>query len=264
MSWAPTTHDLPATARHHLARGDAELIYHPYGTATWRVVLRSGSVLYLKAGYAGGYPSLAGERERMLWLRSRGVPVPEVVDAGGDDRVEWLLTIALPGLSATDPEHLHRPERTVAILAEGLRVFHDVDPAGCPFEFTAPTALRHVAARVRAGSVDPAGFHDDHRHMTPAAALQRLRATAPDSEDLVVCHGDYCFPNMTIAGGRVVGYLDVGEAGLADRWRDIAVGTWAATWNVGPGFEDLFVRTYGIEWDRDRTAFYRLLFDLES
>jgi kanamycin kinase len=69
---------------------------------------------------------------------------------------------------------------------------------------------------------------------------------------------------MTIAGGRVVGYLDLGDVGLADRWRDIAVGTWATTWNVGPGFEDLFVRTYGIEWDRDRTAFYRLLFDLES
>jgi aminoglycoside 3'-phosphotransferase-2 len=264
MRSAPTVAQLPAPARRYLSRGAAALFYHPYDTATWRVTPRHGPTLYLKAAHAGRYPSLAGERDRLRWLAGRDVSVPEVVDAGADERVEWLVTVALPGLPATDPAHLSRPVRTVTALAEGLRAFHEIDPTGCPFDHTAPAMLSHVAARVAAGDVDPAGFGDEHRHLTPHAALAQLRAMAPEHEDLVVCHGDYCFPNMTLADGRVVGFLDVGEAGLADRWRDLAVATWSTTWNVGPGYEDLFLRAYGSEWDRERTAFYRLLFDLES
>lgn len=81
---------------------------------------------------------------------------------------------------------------------------------------------------------------------------------------MVVCHGDYCLPNVMIATGRVVGYLDLGEAGVAERRRDLAVATWSVTWNVGPGFEDLFLDAYGTDWDVPRRDFYRLLYDLES
>ena len=86
----------------------------------------------------------------------------------------------------------------------------------------------------------------------------------PTSEDLVVCHGDYCFPNILISGGDAVAYVDLGELGVADRWWDLAVASWSATWNVGPGFEDAFLAAYGIEPDRQRMAYYRLLYDLVS
>lgn len=61
-----------------------------------------------------------------------------------------------------------------------------------------------------------------------------------------------------------MGYLDLGEVGLSDRWRDLAVGTWSVTWNVGPGYEDLFLAAYGTDWDTARRDLYRLLYDLES
>jgi kanamycin kinase len=65
-------------------------------------------------------------------------------------------------------------------------------------------------------------------------------------------------------GGAVTGYVDVAELGVADRWWDIAVGAWSVTWNVGPGWEDLFYEAYGVQPDTDRIAFYRLLYDLTS
>jgi len=91
--------------------------------------------------------------------------------------------------------------------------------------------------------------------------LERLR---PASEDLVVCHGDYCFPNVLIEGDEVTGFVDLGELGVADRWWDLAVATWSVTWNAGPGWEDVFLEAYGVERDQARTAFYRLLYDLVS
>jgi kanamycin kinase len=71
-------------------------------------------------------------------------------------------------------------------------------------------------------------------------------------------------PNVLIDDGAVTGYLDLGELGVADRWWDLAVATWSCDWYVGPGWQDLFLDTYGIERDDDKIEFYRLLYDLAS
>jgi len=34
---------------------------------------------------------------------------------------------------------------------------------------------------------------------------------------------------VLLGAGRVVGYLDLGEVGIADRSRDLAVATWSMT-----------------------------------
>ena len=87
---------------------------------------------------------------------------------------------------------------------------------------------------------------------------------APDTEDLVVCHGDYCPPNVVLRGGVVRGYVDLGELGVADRWWDVAVGAWSAGWNFGDEYEALFYESYGMAPDGARIEFYRLLYDLVS
>jgi len=98
---APTCDQLPWRAREHLATGRSRLIYNPYATATWRTTRPSGQVFYLKAAFVGVYPSLAAERDRCVWLHSRGAPVPEVIDRDDDGVVEWLLTAGLTGIDAT-------------------------------------------------------------------------------------------------------------------------------------------------------------------
>ena len=120
-----------------------------------------------------------------------------------------------------------------------------------------------AAAGWRPATSTRRGFHECHAHLTAAAALAELEATAPDGEDLVVCHGDYCPPN-SCSRGRVTGYVDLGELGVADRWSDVAVGAWSIGWNFGAEHEALFYESYGIEPDPARIRFYRLLYDLVS
>ena len=55
-----------------------------------------------------------------------------------------------------------------------------------------------------------------------------------------------------------------GELGVADRWWDLAVATWSLTWNLGPGWEDLFLERYGIDADPERIGYFRLMYDLTS
>src|SRR5262249_27114957 len=202
---------------------------------------------------------------RVQWA-SRCLPGPIVLDAGSGDEIEWLLTDALAGLDTTRHPLLAEPEAVVTILARGLADFHGRAPvAQCPFDFRVATAIGHAHDRVREGIATENDLHTEYAHLTIDAALAELEQRRPVSEDLVVCHGDYCFPNVLLDdAGRVTGYVDLGELGVADCWWDIAVGAWSTTWNVGPGYEDLFYDAYGVERDDDRITFYRLLYDLAS
>ena len=54
----------------------------------------------------------------------------------------------------------------------------------------------------------------------------------------------------------------LGSLGVADRWADLAVATWSTEWNYGPGWDDDLLAAYGVHTDPERTAYYRLLWDL--
>jgi aminoglycoside phosphotransferase len=238
-----------------------ELVQAPYSTATWKLTSTEGEVHFAKVARKDLYPTLAHERDRTTWARSV-LPVPQVLGYGADDDVEWLVTSSLPGTDATRVKD--DPEAVVRALAEGLRRFHEASADGCPFDFTLDAAVEHCIARVEAGMETWDDLHEDFKHHTPQTALEELLATRPSSEDVVVCHGDYCFPNMLMEDGVVTGYLDLGELGLADRWWDIAVGAWSVTWNVDARLEPVFYEAYGVEPDPERVRFYRLMYDLAS
>ena len=234
-------------------------------STTWRLRHRpDGRMRFLKVKRAGHHPTALDESARMQWA-SLFLPVPIVLDAGSANDLEWLLTDALAGTDATRHPLLSDPEAIVALLARGLAVFHTRAPvAQCPFDFQAAGAIAHVRERVRAGIATGRDLHPEHAHLTMDAALGELERLRPALEDLVVCHGDYCPPNILITDWRAVGFVDLGELAVADRWCDLAIGTWSTTWNYGPGFEALYLAAYGAEPDPERQAFYRLLYDLSS
>jgi kanamycin kinase len=239
----------------------------PEKSTTWRLerAAPDGRVRFLKVTRAGHHPTALDESARMHWA-SLFLPVPIVLDAGSGSDVEWMLTDALPGKDATRHRLLSDPEVIVPLLAHGLADWHArTAVAQCPFDFRAAVAIAHARERVRAGIATRTDLHPEYAHLTMDAALAELERLRPASEDLVVCHGDYCFPNVLLDDdGAIIGYVDLGELGVADRWWDVAVGAWSTTWNVGPGYEDLFYATYGVERDDDRITFYRLLYDLAS
>lgn len=229
----------------------------------WRLECPGRPDRYLKVKRAGAFPALADETARLRWARPY-VSVPTVLDQGSNADLDWLVTDSLAGQPAVDQPEPFGP--VVVACALGLREFHEALPVrGCPFDFRSEVAIEHVRRRIGTGLVDPElDFHDEHRHLTPQAAFAELRRLRPGREDLVVCHGDYCAPNLLLTDGRVTGWVDLGELGVADRWWDIAVGAWSAGWNFGPMYEDVFREAYGVEPDPDRQAFYRLLYDLAS
>jgi kanamycin kinase len=198
-----------------------------------------------------GAPDLGREAARLRWA-GRYIAVPRVLDAGAD----WLLTAGLPGESAVSERWTADPATAVTAIGRGLRRMHDTLPVdGCPYSWS-------VADRRAAAVLDPARWHEDHAGIDVASALARL-ADAPPVDVAVVCHSDACSPNTLIGDdGTCTGHVDLGELGVADRWADLAVATWSTTWNYGPGWENLLLDAYGVAADPERTAYYRLLWDV--
>jgi kanamycin kinase len=216
---------------------------------------------FAKWAPAGSGLDLDAEADRLRWA-GRFSPVPDVLDRGEDEDGTWLLTRGLAGDSAVAPPWVDRPDRAVAAIGAGLRALHDALPVeGCPFDWTATTRLADARRRASAGQLDPARFADEHRQLTVRDALDRL-SDVPDVDRLVVCHGDACAPNTLLDDGGWTGHVDLGSLGVADRWADLAVATWSTAWNYGPGWEEPLLAAYGVGPDPERTAYYRLLWDV--
>jgi kanamycin kinase len=218
---------------------------------------------FVKWAPAGSGLDLGPEIDRLHWLEGRW-PAPRVLDAGGDESGSWLMTSAVPGENAVTDRWRNDPVAAVRAIGEGLRAMHDALPVQeCPFSWGVQVRYEVVRRRAADGLIDPADWHEEHQCLQPAEALALL-ATPPPVERLVVCHGDPCAPNTLIGpDGRWTGHVDFGALGIADRWADLAVAAWSAEWNYGPGWGEPLLAAYGVARDDDRSAYYRLLWDLD-
>lgn len=223
-----------------LARG-AEL------TPVWHnelggLTFRTGDGRYIKHGPRNAETSFAAEAERLAWAEPH-TTVPRVLELGGDETHEWLVTAALPGLSAVDPRWVADPAAAVRAVGEGLRALHDALPVdACWFDWSVPARIANAAGR---------GIR------VPDALRE-----APPIDRLVVCHGDACCPNTLIGDdSRWSGHVDLGALGVGDRWADIAVASMSTTWNYGEGWEDALIEAYGVDPDRERLSYYRDLWN---
>jgi kanamycin kinase len=204
---------------------------------------------------------LAAEAERLAWVRP-WASVPEVLQYGVDGEGSWLVTDAVPGSSAVEPRWLADPATAARGIGRGLRLLHDAVPVdGCPFDWSIERRLARADERIADGE-GSAGWFPEHRHLDLAEARARIGAPPP-IDRLVVCHGDACAPNTLLHDdGAFTAHVDLGSLGLADRWADLAVAAWSTEWNHGRGYADLVYEGYGIAPDRERIAYYRLLWDL--
>ena len=204
----------------------------------------------------------AAEVERLRWAR-RYIEVPEIVARGADEDGAWIVTRALPGWSAVADRWVADPETAVVAIGRGLRALHDELPVDdCPFSWRAEDRVIEARDRAERGALDPGDWHVEHVGLGIAEALQILERIPP-VDHVVVCHGDACAPNTPIdERGECCGHTDLGCLGVADRWADIAIASWSTAWNYGEGFEELLLAAYGVAPDPERTAYYRLLWDL--
>ena len=166
--------------------------------------------------------------------------------------MEVLVTGPVPGISAVDERAKRTVEQTVRAIGKGFRVWHDALPAGkYPFSWDIDDRLA-LAEEMNAEVARTPEFQE----VTRAREL----VGAPD---LVVGHGDACAPNTLVSiDDEFVRHVDLGDVGIADRWSALSVTMLSLGWNYGPGWEDPFLETCGIDRDEQKIRLYQALWEL--
>ncbi|WP_049736257.1 APH(3')-II family aminoglycoside O-phosphotransferase [Rhizobium ecuadorense] len=216
-------------------------------------------VLYLKVEAAGPFGELADEAVRLGWLKTAGLPCPEVIARESDGGRNWLLIGALPGNDLASASAL-TPLARVELLAAALSRLHDLPIASCPFDHRLENRIAAAKARMQAGIVDETDFDETRLGKSAATLFAELESRRPDREDLVVTHGDACLPNFVASAEGFSGYIDCSRLGVADRHQDIALACRSIAHNFGEALVQPFLDRYGLTMpDPARLHYFQLL-----
>ncbi len=260
---------IPEPLRRRYAGHDWQPVVHGRsGADVWRLAGRPALFAKLAPVAATGLiRELADEAARAGWLLAQGFPAPTVVDLDCGDGVCWLVTEALPGRPASDPWPADRRSGVIDAFADLARSLHALAPGDCPFDRRLATTVPAARAAAETGAVDLGDLDAERAGWTAAELVRALDAGIPSSEDIAVCHGDLCLPNVLLddAGTAVTGIIDLGRLGRADRHSDLALAARSIAAEelnpqFGPAYAARFLSRYGEPAaDPAKLDFYRLL-----
>lgn len=262
--------EMPGSLRRRFGGHDWHAIDHGMsGGQVWR--LSGEPDLYLKIVSRSdpiAARELADEADRARWLHAQGFPAADVIEFDGVADRCWLLTRAVAGRPASASWAETERSRVIDAFADVARALHAQPVGSCPFDRSLAVTLPLARSAVETDAVDLQRLDPERQGRTGHQMLASLDATIPDrKEDLVVCHGDLCLPNVLLDPVEltITGVIDVGRLGAADRYLDLALATRSiASESLNPQFGDRYARRflsrYGeIDPDPARIDFYRLL-----
>ncbi len=208
------------------------------------------------------------EYAMLRWLEGK-LPVPHVITFEQENGYNYLLMTKLSGSMACE-----KRQSTAAVvrgLAAGLKMLWALDISDCPKKQTVTEKLMQAKRRMESGCLGghaPDGSSDVYGCSDFASLYAYLSENRPE-EALVFSHGDYCLPNVFLSGESVMGFLDLGSAGIADKWYDISLCLWSMHYNfceLGDMAEKEFEKVkallfaeLGMAFDEKKVRYYNLL-----
>lgn len=154
-------------------------------------------------------------------------------------------------------------EDTIQLYAKVLKLLHDLPIEGYPIQTNLPEILKK--AKENMSEIDINTLEEITKQRGLEATFERLIELYPNKRDLVICHGDFCMPNVLV--GEQVGFIDLGRSRIDDRYQDIALALRSLKMNIETlhlpyldEYTTLFLNTYGIQkLDKRKCEFYFLL-----
>jgi kanamycin kinase/aminoglycoside 3'-phosphotransferase-3 len=219
----------------------------------------TSNTMYLKRDKANH--EFEVEQNMMQWLQGV-LPVPKIIARCRENEDDYLLMTKAPGITACSQQYLSRPELLVKLLAEGIKMLQSLDYLTCPFDNSLKFKLALAKERIDNGYVDTNDWEDNNEFQSPIELYDYLIANQPE-EELTFAHGDYCLPNIFFDNDQVSCFIDLGRAGIADKWQDIALCVRSLEHNLDNSkYTDLLFEYLGIQPDAEKIRYYILLDEL--
>lgn len=249
--------------------GDEPYYIDDIGKSESKVIVFSDKVLKIQEVSEES----VNEIQVLTWLEDK-LSVPEVIASQVEGSTHYLLMSKIQGKMTCDDVYMTDPEKLVKLLVTALRQLWTVDLCGFKPMMTLAKKLEVAEYNVLNGKVDMADTQPDtfgpQGFENPQALLRWLVANQPD-EELVFSHSDLSLPNVILSGDTVSGFIDLGWAGVSDKWQDIAIVYRSLVNNFSgvyggktyDGFKpEMLFEALGMMPDWDKLRYYILLDEL--
>lgn len=161
------------------------------------------------------------EMNIMKWL-SNQINVPEIVHYEEDTTFHTLIMSKVEGVSLEELEDTLRLEDYIDYLVKALKIIQAIPIDNCPYNNCIHNRLKELQYLLDHNLADTEIENwEDETPFDNANDLVEFLIQNQPQETLVLSHGDFCNSNIFINTDQM-SFIDLGRAGLADMWLDIA------------------------------------------
>ena len=199
------------------------------------------------------------------------LPIPKAVEYVEQNGLSFTLMSRITGEMLAEGKYTNNPDKLTSLLCEGFKLLWSVDTKEFYIDSASNIYERLKTARfnvennlVDVNNVMPETF-GNKGFSSPKALLEWLDNNIP-KQDLVFTHGDFCFENIFVKNSHINGFIDLGKAGIADKWQDLAICIRELddipNSNYKEYLSDMLLKKLGIKRDNAKLKYYMLLDEL--
>lgn len=194
------------------------------------------------------------EKKIYNWLKGK-LPVPEVLIYIKENDLYYMVLSEIDGENLSETMDLSDKDR-VTLFARGLKKIHSIDISDCPIEHTTDDLIEKIKYSLYNG-IYGARVNIERTF----EKLDEYKLDTPDFEPVFI-HGDYAMVNVMVKDNKISGFIDMGEAGVYCKYRDIVHALDNLEyWGLGSRkYIQLFFKEYGLsEPDQEMIRYFQEL-----
>jgi aminoglycoside 3'-phosphotransferase-3 len=223
----------------------------------------SNETLYLKYSqniYKSTTFCVGRETDVINWLNGK-INVPKIIFSENYQGNDFMLMTELKGLMIEESNL--SLSSYVNYMVKALKELQSIDINNCPFDSNITFRLNELKYLLdnNLADTDVNNWEKSTEFTSPEELYKWLCNNKPN-EELVFSHGDLCGSNIFLDKNEI-GFIDLGRAGKADKWYDIAFCVREIMdWENKEKYTNDFFTLLGIEPDWDKINYYILLDEL--
>jgi len=193
------------------------------------------------------------------WLTGK-IPVPQIVFFEHSEQYDYLCMTELQGQSLDYYINKIDKRQIVKYYAQSLKLLHSLKIDSEALVQNLDERLAEAAYNIENNLVNISQLQLENRGIKPEQLFKKLLSIKPSESDLVFTHGDYCLDNVIFDNGKLSGFIDLNNGGVADKYQDIALAVRSIEDEFGGEMVSFFYKQYGLtEVDSQKIEFYILL-----
>ena len=179
---------------------------------------------------------LLTETVALSWLRDK-LSVPELQCFHVEGDMQYVLMAQMEGVTGIHPEVTCDPANLVLVFAKGLREVHALGTESCTLDWRMSRYYAWAEGLIKNGALDE---------------------YIPEGETRTFFEKQL----SEIKDGKLSGYIDLGYAGVGDRYLDFVAARGTIRRNLGEEWVGPFFHAYGLEEpDQDKLNAYQKVHD---